>query len=113
MGARQIGLQDAWASGGSAAVTQYMELALQALVLSYGGLAILSGSTELTIGNLITFQLYWAMLSGAFNGISDQINSFVKVRDSTHSVPLSLRSCGTDNGCATGSRCGSARDSTA
>lgn len=33
----RMGIKDAWASGGSSALTQFMELALQALVLSYGG----------------------------------------------------------------------------
>lgn len=86
----KIGLKDAWAGGGSAALTQYMELALQALVLAYGGLAILStpaeGPVELTIGNLITFQLYWNMLSGAYSGISDQLNSFVKAAGAAQRV---------------------------
>ncbi len=41
-------------------VWQYLELALHALVLAYGGYAILSqDNTELTVGGLVTFQLYW------------------------------------------------------
>ncbi len=70
---------DAWATGGSAALAQYLELALQALVMTYGGLAILQGTDQLTVGALVTFQLYWGMLSAGFTNLFDQLGEFSKV----------------------------------
>lgn len=40
----------------------------------------------MTIGNLITFQLYWGILSASFNGITDQLNSFVKAAGAAQRV---------------------------
>jgi ABC-type multidrug transport system fused ATPase/permease subunit len=75
----KMGLKDAFASAGTDAFTNYLELALQALVLAYGGSLILSGqSDDLTVGGLITFQLYWSMLSRAFQGLADQVSQFSK-----------------------------------
>eukprot|EP01087_Luapelamoeba_hula_P008466 TRINITY_DN2112_c0_g1_i1.p1 TRINITY_DN2112_c0_g1~~TRINITY_DN2112_c0_g1_i1.p1 ORF type:complete len:940 (-),score=175.17 TRINITY_DN2112_c0_g1_i1:114-2885(-) len=52
----------------SRALSSLADLALQVVVLTYGGRAILSGSTELTLGSLVTFQTYWNMLSDCLRG---------------------------------------------
>ncbi len=83
---RRLGMLDAWATGGSAALAQYLELALQTLVLSYGGLAILSGTDQLTVGSLVTFQLYWSMLSSGFQNLFDQLGEFSKAAGAAQRV---------------------------
>lgn len=83
---RDIGVKEAAATAGTEAFRQYLELSLQALVLAYGGWSILSGSSELTVGGLITFQLYWSMLSGAFQGLSDQLSQFTRASGAAHRV---------------------------
>ena len=84
----KMAMKEAYYGGLSATVTSLMELALQvfysiyceeidsffvcfffdkkALVLTYGGISILQGggaSDGFTVGNLITFQLYWVLSS--------------------------------------------------
>jgi ABC-type multidrug transport system fused ATPase/permease subunit len=83
---RRLGMLDAWATGGSAALAQYLELALQALVMTYGGLAILEHTDELTVGALVTFQLYWAMLSSGFQNLFDQLGEFSKAAGAAQRV---------------------------
>jgi ABC-type multidrug transport system fused ATPase/permease subunit len=81
-----MGMKDAFASAGAESLSSYLELALHALVLVYGGFSILSARNELTIGGLITFQLYWAMLSSAFQGLTDQLSQFSKASGAAQRV---------------------------
>jgi ATP-binding cassette subfamily B protein len=83
---KKIGIRDAWMSGGTSLISKYLELALQALVLTYGGISILRGRNDLTIGGLITFQLYWNMLSNSFQSIFSQITSFTKASGAAQRV---------------------------
>jgi ABC-type multidrug transport system fused ATPase/permease subunit len=81
-----MGVKDAFAAAGAESLSSYLELALHALVLVYGGFSILSARNELTIGGLITFQLYWAMLSSAFQGLMDQLSQFSKASGAAQRV---------------------------
>ncbi len=78
-----LGMKDAYVSGGSAFVAQVLELSLQTLVLSYGGLAV---GSDLTIGGLVTFQMYWNILSTGFQSIFDQIGEFSKAHGAAQRV---------------------------
>jgi hypothetical protein len=46
----------------SSALTSYIDLSISVLLLLYGGLEAMNGTT-LTVGKLITFQLYWFLHS--------------------------------------------------
>jgi ABC-type multidrug transport system fused ATPase/permease subunit len=48
-------------------------------VLAYGGLAVLGGVDSLTVGGLVTFQMYWNMLSSSFQSAFEQFGEFSKV----------------------------------
>eukprot|EP00930_Biecheleria_cincta_P033732 TRINITY_DN23363_c0_g1_i1.p1 TRINITY_DN23363_c0_g1~~TRINITY_DN23363_c0_g1_i1.p1 ORF type:complete len:1001 (+),score=177.30 TRINITY_DN23363_c0_g1_i1:317-3004(+) len=58
-------------------ISGYVSLAVTVLLYVYGGWAVLTKSDDqLNIGNLVTFQSYWSMLSGsisAFNGMLNQL----------------------------------------
>jgi len=65
-------------------LTNYLDLGANVLILYFGGIAILDeyfGSkshTELTIGKLITFQLYWTMINNAYQGLQNVLTSFIR-----------------------------------
>jgi ABC-type bacteriocin/lantibiotic exporter with double-glycine peptidase domain len=50
--------KDATASAVTYALTNYLELSLSILILWYGGNVVMNEPDVLSIGNLITFQLY-------------------------------------------------------
>ena len=49
------GLKDAWGNGFTSALTGYLDLGAGVLVLYFGGLMVFEG--EMTVGDLVTFQL--------------------------------------------------------
>lgn len=57
------GVKDAYAGAGAYALTNYIDLGISVLLLWYGGAVVMAEDGRLTIGNLITFQLYWYFAS--------------------------------------------------
>ncbi|CAJ1434709.1 unnamed protein product [Effrenium voratum] len=86
--ALQNGMKDAYASAGVSAITQYLDFAATILILWYGGYAVLGdGQTDLkTIGNLITFNLYWNMLNSSITGLNGMLNTLVKAASAAQRV---------------------------
>lgn len=84
------GMKDAYASAGVAAVTQYLEFAATILILWYGGIAVLDtasgGEAELSIGQLITFNLYWNMLNNAITGLNGVLNTLIRAASAAQRV---------------------------
>lgn len=80
--ALQNSMKDAYASAGVSMVTNYLEYAATVLILWYGGVSVLrqqaGGEAELTVGELITFNLYWNMLNNAISGLNDILNSLIR-----------------------------------
>eukprot|EP01083_Nonionella_stella_P181393 649653_1 len=72
------GLIDAVASTATFALTNYLDLGAGVLILYFGGSSIFSHNSnyELTIGKLITFQLYWNMINNAYKGLQNVLTSF-------------------------------------
>jgi ABC-type bacteriocin/lantibiotic exporter with double-glycine peptidase domain len=56
--ALQKGNMDAYASAGTYAITNYFDLGCTVLLLWYGGRLVMHDE-GLSVGKLITFQLYW------------------------------------------------------
>ena len=71
------GIKDAVAGAGTYAFTNYVDLGAGVLVLWYGGNVVMRHE-GLSMGDLITFQLYWTMLNSAWKGLNDVINSFTR-----------------------------------
>ena len=80
------GLINAIASTITFSLTNYLDLGCSILILYFGGLTILhqdNGNnnnihTELTIGKLITFQLYWNMINSAYKGLQNVLTAFTR-----------------------------------
>uniref|UniRef100_A0A6B2L0F6 ABC transmembrane type-1 domain-containing protein n=1 Tax=Arcella intermedia TaxID=1963864 RepID=A0A6B2L0F6_9EUKA len=72
------GIKDAWAGAGTYAFTEYMELSISVLLLWYGGSVAMEDNKVLTIGKLITFQLYWNMLRNSYSTLVENVNAFTK-----------------------------------
>lgn len=88
--ALKSGMKDAYASAGVSAVTQYLEFAAIILILAYGGMAVLGASEgetpELTIGQLIKFNLYWSMLNNAITGLNGVLNTLIRAASAAQRV---------------------------
>lgn len=85
--ALQNGMKDSYASAGVSAITQYLDFAATILILWYGGYAVLGeGQSDLQIGNLITFNLYWNMLNNSITGLNGMLNTLVKAASAAQRV---------------------------
>lgn len=72
-------VKNAYVSGTVTAFSTYMNLGTAVLILWYGGTLVCdSGSTTMTIGELITFQLYWNMMNSAFISLSNVYNDLIR-----------------------------------
>eukprot|EP00923_Selenidium_pygospionis_P038686 GHVN01067334.1.p2 GENE.GHVN01067334.1~~GHVN01067334.1.p2 ORF type:complete len:857 (+),score=123.30 GHVN01067334.1:4809-7379(+) len=77
--ARSKGMKDSYASAGVGLVNNYLDFATGVLILGYGGAVVLnSEGKQLTLGNLITFQLYWNMMNYAYQALNGVINSMIR-----------------------------------
>jgi ABC-type multidrug transport system fused ATPase/permease subunit len=80
-------IKDAWANGGTYALTNYLDLATSVLLLWYGGsVAMGDHAGTLTVGKLITFQLYWGMMNGAYTSLISVLNSFTRASGAAQRV---------------------------
>lgn len=70
--ALKYGILEAFGGALQGLLSQYTNVATGILILWYGGLVVLSAG-PLTLGKLITFQLYWNMMRNAFNGLNDVV----------------------------------------
>jgi ATP-binding cassette subfamily B protein len=85
--ALRSGMKDAFASAGVNAVNLVLEYSATALVLGYGGLSVLQGGeAELTIGQLITFNLYWTMVNQAIKSLNNMLSSLIRAASSAQRV---------------------------
>lgn len=81
------GIQDGYVGAGTYALTSYLDLGTGVLLLWYGGtLAMKPNSPDLTVGALITFQLYWNMINSAYNGLMGILNSFTRAAGAAQRV---------------------------
>jgi len=83
--ALQRGMRDAVVGAGAYAFTNYVDLGAGVLVLWYGG-SVVMRKEGLSVGNLITFQLYWNMLNDAWRGLNDIVNSFTRAAGAAQRV---------------------------
>jgi len=72
------GIKDAYAGAGAYALTNYIDLGISVLLLWYGGTVVMAEDGRLSVGNLITFQLYWGMINNAYNNLSDLLTQYTR-----------------------------------
>lgn len=72
---------------GNAMFTNYLDLSVGVFVLWYGGGVIIAGDQgHFSLGQLITFQLYWNMMKTAFNGLNDVLASLMRATSASQRV---------------------------
>jgi len=74
--ALHCGIKDAWGNGVTSALTGYLDLGSGVLILYFGGLLVYNG--ELSVGELVTFQLFWNMMNNAYQNLQGLITSFTR-----------------------------------
>lgn len=81
------GMKDAYASAGVTTITQYLDFAATILILWYGGFAVMGKvQSDLKIGHLITFNLYWNMLNNSITGLNGMLNTLVRAASAAQRV---------------------------
>eukprot|EP01062_Namystynia_karyoxenos_P057576 TRINITY_DN486_c1_g1_i1.p1 TRINITY_DN486_c1_g1~~TRINITY_DN486_c1_g1_i1.p1 ORF type:complete len:940 (+),score=343.52 TRINITY_DN486_c1_g1_i1:124-2820(+) len=81
------GMKDSVASAGTYGMTNFLDLGAMVLILGYGGaLAMDSSTSDLTVGELITFQLYVNMMNTAYQALNDVLNSFTRAAGAAQRV---------------------------
>jgi len=70
------GVKDAWGNGATSALTGYLDLGSGVLILYFGGLLVYSGS--MTVGDLVTYQLFWNMMNNAYQSLQGLVTSFTR-----------------------------------
>jgi len=70
------GVKDAWGNGVTSALTSYLDLGAGVLILYFGGLLVYRG--EMSVGELVTFQLFWNMMNDAYQNIQGLVTSFTR-----------------------------------
>jgi ABC-type multidrug transport system fused ATPase/permease subunit len=73
-------------SAGVVFVNSSLDLFVWALTLGFGGFIVLNHPDQLTIGQLITFQLYINMLNSAYRTLSDSVNILTKASGAAERV---------------------------
>ena len=74
--ALDCGVKDAWGNGIISALTGYLDLGTGILILYFGGHLVYKG--EMSVGELIVFQLYWNMMNSAYQSMQGLITSFTR-----------------------------------
>lgn len=73
----RYGVKSACVGATVAGFSTYMNLITSTLILWYGGHLVMVEQT-ITVGNLVTFQLYWNMLNSAFQGLGNVFNELIR-----------------------------------
>ncbi|CAE7267844.1 ABCB25 [Symbiodinium sp. CCMP2592] len=73
------GVRNAYVGALVTAFSTYLNLGTAVLILWYGGQLVCDGKGEVTsVGSLITFQLYWNMMNGAFLALGNVLNQLIR-----------------------------------
>ncbi|CAJ1396624.1 unnamed protein product [Effrenium voratum] len=72
------GVRNAYVGASMTAFTTYLNLGTAVLILWYGGQQVCDGNGQMSIGSLITFQLYWNMMNNAFISLGNVFNDLIR-----------------------------------
>ncbi|CUI15176.1 ABC transporter, putative, partial [Bodo saltans] len=70
--------RDAVANAGSIFASSTLDLGQAIIILAFGGLMAISTPEDLSVGQLVTFQLYVNMMNGAYQSLNGVLNEFTK-----------------------------------
>eukprot|EP00898_Chlorokybus_atmophyticus_P005089 jgi/Chlat1/5581/Chrsp369S00851 len=85
--ALKTGIKDALGYSGAVAINNWLDLGASVIILWYGGMLVMDG--RLTIGRLITFQLYWGMIQNSYQSFMSVLTSLTRAAGAAQRV-LSL-----------------------
>jgi ABC-type multidrug transport system fused ATPase/permease subunit len=74
--ALDCGIKDAWGNGITSALTGYLDLGSGVLILYFGGLLVYRG--EMTVGDLVTYQLFWNLMNGSYQSLQGLVTTFTR-----------------------------------
>lgn len=74
--ALDCGIKDAWGNGITQALTGYLDLGTGVMILYFGGLLVYRG--EMTVGDLVTYQLFWNMMNNSYQNLQNLVTSFTR-----------------------------------
>ena len=74
--ALDCGVKDAWGNGATSALTGYLDLGSGVLILWFGGMLVYSN--DITLAQLVTFQLCFDLLNGSYQNLTGLITSFTR-----------------------------------
>jgi len=80
------GIKDAVVGGGTFLTTSGLDLGAGALILWYGGMVAMSDPDQLSVGELVTFQLYWAMINSGYKSLNGMLNNFTRAAGAAQRV---------------------------
>ena len=63
-------------AGLTTALTSYLDLGTGVLILYYGGILVMDG--EMSVGELVTFQLFWNMMNSSYQNLQGLVTSFTR-----------------------------------
>ncbi|CAD7951320.1 unnamed protein product [Amoebophrya sp. A25] len=84
--ALDYGTKNAYVGASVQAFSSYMNLLTAILILWYGGNAVIAQDGSLTIGGLVTFQLYWNLMNSAFLSLSNVFNQLIRASSAAERV---------------------------
>ncbi len=84
--------REALGQAGSQVLERIFENALRILILLYGGWKVTTSGGSFTIGALITFQLYFELLTTSFEGITEHLDQVVRAGASLDRLLIALES---------------------
>jgi ATP-binding cassette subfamily B protein len=74
--ALQCGIKDAWGNGITSALTGYLDLGTGVLILYFGGLLVYRN--EMSVGDLVTYQLFWNLMNNSYQNLQGLVTSFTR-----------------------------------
>eukprot|EP00760_Papus_ankaliazontas_P017425 PhM_4_TR17242/c0_g1_i1/m.15699/K05656/ABCB9, TAPL; ATP-binding cassette, subfamily B (MDR/TAP), member 9 len=72
------GIKDAWVSSFVMGWTNLIDLGATALILGFGGVYAMQKDGDVTVGTLITFQLYANMMNNSYQQLNNVVNQFTR-----------------------------------
>jgi len=85
--ALRAGIKNAFVGASVSAFSSYVNLTTSVLILWYGGRVVFNTrGKDMSIGNLITFQLYWNMMNNAFLSLGNVFNELIRASSAAERV---------------------------
>jgi ABC-type multidrug transport system fused ATPase/permease subunit len=82
----RFGIMDAYGGMLTRLMSSVIETGVTVLLLVYGGLEAMNGTSGLTVGALITFQLYWNDINNSFQSLNEMFAELMRAAGAAQRV---------------------------